>query len=280
MSAEKVRYALVTGASRGIGKALVEELLQKDLDLRIFAVARGKQDLEKLASGYPERVIPIAADVGQADGIQKMLEVVRLTMSFDGVLSYLIHNAGIVTPLGDCEYLQKQSISLLLSQMETSYRTNVIAPHLLTLALLPELQKAPEARILLISSRAGDIAVPGIITYSCAKAALDHLALNLQSSLADSIGVGLLIPGEVDTDMQGDLRTPPEDQFASTTCFREAKVKNQLLSPNVSAKFIVHLLYETSLLEFSKGKWDIYFNRPANLPDPLSQAIGSPPPYL
>lgn len=275
--ASSQKYALVTGASRGIGRALVEELLEKDENLRVFAVARSGQDLEKLMRAYQDRVIAISADVSQVEGVEKILHIVRSTLAQSGTLLYLIHNAAIISPLGDLHHLQQLPLSSLFSMMETSYLTNVIAPHILTLELLPELKKASEARVLFVSSRAGDVPVPGAVTYSCTKAALDHLAVNLSASLTSNVGIGLLHPGEVDTDMQADLRTPSEDQMQISKNFRSRKDNNQLISPLVSAQFIMHLLYETSLEEFSKQKWDIYFLRPQNLPDELIQAIGSPP---
>lgn len=273
-------YALVTGASRGIGKAIVEELLKKDPNLHIFAVARGEKDLEALTKIAPERIIAIVTDLTKTESIEKIKKTVQSTLLDQGTLSYLIHNAAIISPLGDLEYLQEQPTDALYSMIDESYRVNVIAPHLLTIALLQELKKSKDPRILFVSSKAGEIALPGIVTYSCCKAALDHLTLNMQHSLNGKIAVGYLHPGEVDTDMHVELRKPSEENLAITTQFRKAKENNKLISATTSAQFIVHLLYHTTPTQFSEKKWDIYYVRPENLPAWLDKAIARPPTYL
>ncbi len=274
------KYALITGASRGIGRSLVEEILERDQEIQIFAVARGQKDLSELAAAYPDHVIPIIADLSIAEDLEHIQKTVQSTLLDDGALSYLVHNAAIITPIGDPDFLHRQPIDSMMSMMDSAYRTNVIAPHLLTVALLPELKRAKDAKVLFVSSRAGDVAVPGAATYSCTKAALDHLVLNLQSSLQGEISIGTLHPGEVDTDMQAVLRAPGKTQSAISAQFREAKEKNLFISPMVSAKFIAYLLYDTSFEEFSEKKWDIYYLRPSNFPDSLAKVIGAPPGYL
>jgi benzil reductase ((S)-benzoin forming) len=274
------KYALVTGASRGIGRSLIEALIEKDKNLQIFAVARGKKDLEQLSRLYPNNLLPIIADISRLEGLEKIQETVRSYLVNGGTLSYLVHNAAIIYPLGNLDYLAQQTSSSMLSIMDKSYNTNVIAPHLLTIALLSELKKATNARVLFISSPAAEIAAPGAVTYSCTKAALDHLVLNLKSSLKKEVFFGVLNPGEVDTDMQAELRALSENQLPISSQYREAKNNHQLLSPKVAAQFIVHLLYDVSLEEFSEKKWDIYFIRPKSLPDYLINAIGIPPKYV
>lgn len=274
------RYALVTGATRGIGRSIVMELIKKDPTLKIFAVARTKKDVEQLFEEYPLQIIPISADLSRTKDLEHIIHTVRSTLSSQGALVYLIHNAALIEPIGDLDYLQKQNLKSLSSLMEATYKTNVIAPHLLTVSLLPELAQHASSRVLFISSGAGEHPVPGAITYSCTKAALDHLARNLYICVPETIAVGVLHPGVVDTDMHARLRTYPEEQFSFVSKFRQAKENNELIHPLVSAQFVIHLLYETSMEEFSSKKWNLYFTRPDNCPEWLSQDIGSPPHYI
>lgn len=279
LSAEQMetKYAVITGASRGIGRALVEVLLERDNELRIFAVARGEKDLEEIADAHLGQVIPIVADISTAEGLEEVKKTVRATLLDGGSLSYLVHNAAILAPLGDLDYLHQQPLPEVLSMMDTSYRINVIAPHLLTVSLLPELRRAGDAKILFVSSRAADLALPGMVTYSCTKAALDHMVKNLRASFKKEVSIGMLHPGEIDTDMQTNLRRVPETQLAISAQFKKAEKNGRLISSKTSAKFIAYLLCDTSFEEFSEKKWDIYFVRPSNFPQELSDEIGMPP---
>jgi benzil reductase ((S)-benzoin forming) len=274
------RYALVTGATRGIGRSIIVELIKKDPTLKIFAVARTKNDVQQLFEEYPIQIIPLSADLSCTQDLEHIIHTVRSTLSSHGALAYLIHNAALIEPIGDLHYLQRQSLTSLSFLMEATYKTNVIAPHLVTLSLLPQLIKSTCARVLFISSGAGEHPVPGAITYSCTKAALDQLARNLYICVPKTVAIGVLNPGVVDTDMHATLRTYPEEQFSLVSKFRAAKENNELISPLVSAQFVIHLLYDTSVEEFSSKKWSLYFTRPNNCPAWLSHDIGSPPHYI
>jgi len=178
------KTVLVTGANRGIGRALVEEALRRGAKC-VYAGTR-----QPLAHS-DGRVTPVTLDVTNAAQIQEAVERVES-------LDILINNAG-VDLYGDVSDRAK---------IEQHLAVNLYGTHGMTHAFLPLLTSSRGA-IVNVLSLAGVAAVPFDPTYSISKAAALSLSQSLRALLAGrGVRVHVVLPGPVDTEMTRALDVP------------------------------------------------------------------------
>ncbi|WP_131795002.1 SDR family NAD(P)-dependent oxidoreductase [Fluoribacter gormanii] len=248
--------ALITGASSGIGRALALELASKDIT--VIAIARNDDELIKLRDKNPSKIKIITADITTDMGLIKIGE------ALNGLkINYLIHSAGIISPLGLLHQAKPSDVKKIIE-------TNLIAPILLTQKTLPFFSKAG-GRILNITSVASEQAVPGAGAYCITKSALNMWTQVLQTELPPEIVATDVIPGEVDTGMQKNLRECSVEQFPLAIEFQEAYREKTLIPPSVCADFLALLLLKTTPEEFSAKRWNIYKHYTKRIPLPLNK---------
>lgn len=197
------RIALVTGGSRGIGAAIVKELVSHGA--RVITVARNEKQLMEFC-GQPEfdgKVTGIVADVSQPEGLQKL---VQETLKISDVLDILVNNAGM--------NIRKKTTEYSTEEFETILQTNLIPAFELSRKLLPLLKKSPQGNIVNISSVAGVTALRTGSIYAMTKAAMNQLTKNLAVEFApDNIRVNAVAPWYIET--------PLAQQVLSNPLFRE-----------------------------------------------------------
>ena len=187
------KFAVVTGASRGIGRRIAEELLNYGAVL--YAIARASEDLSSLEDRAKERgqkIIKLEADlkdIKQIEGISNSIENVDI----------LVHNAACF----QSALIEDMSIE----NWEGHIQLNLTAPFLLTKALWHKLKRCPskEASIVFISSLAGVIhkeKFPGTSAYVATKMGLVGFC-EAMASEGRSFGIraNCISPGSVDTEM-------------------------------------------------------------------------------
>jgi NAD(P)-dependent dehydrogenase (short-subunit alcohol dehydrogenase family) len=175
---------LVTGANRGIGKALVEEALSRGAK-RVYAGARQPFDHSD------RRITPLILDVTNGAQIRAATEKVD-------ALDILINNAGISV---QNDLSDRAALERLLA-------VNLFGTYDVTLAFLPVLTRSRSA-IVNILSLASIAAVPFDPLYSISKAASFSLSQSLRALLAGrGVSVHIVLPGPIDTDMTRDLDIP------------------------------------------------------------------------
>lgn len=185
------KTALVTGANRGIGEALVKALLAQGAK-RIYAAGRSLEKLVAVVNLSPTVIVPIQLDVTNADDIAKAAKLI-------GDLDILINNAGIAT---GSTFSGEASLSIAIDEMATNY----FGPINLTHALLPALHRSSGAAVINISSIAGISNFPTLGPYSASKAAVHSFTQGLRAELRKTnITVVGVYPGPVDTDMTRDF---------------------------------------------------------------------------
>ncbi len=176
---------LVTGAARGIGKAIVEHLASTGWD--VIAGVRSEQDAAAVTKANPQRVSAVILDVTDAGHIAK------LDKSLPERLDAVVNNAGIAVA-GPIE-------TVSADDWREQLEVNVIGQLAVTQAVLPQLRKA-RGRVLFISSVNGRIATPMLGPYSASKFALEAAADALRVELrAWGVSVVLIEPSQTDTDM-------------------------------------------------------------------------------
>lgn len=189
---------LITGANRGIGLALTRALMEKGHTvIGTYRDAARSQTLLELAASTT-RLHTLQADVTHTTEHDRLVAQVTAL----GGLDWVIHNAGVAA-WGPLETESEE-------RLVDTFRVNVVAPLLLTRAVLPLLRQSKNAKVWMISSKMGCITqanqTPGPnYAYPISKAALNMAGVQLARELAPfKIPVFLQTPGWVRTDMGGD----------------------------------------------------------------------------
>lgn len=166
------KTVLITGASGGIGEKVCQQLASRGA--KIIALSRDEDRLHALMTKLQGEHCYLAVDLLSEEGIQKISDLV----SQQGGLDVLINNAGI-TQFG---MLQQQSVAALTDQVNI----NLLAPMLLTQALLPFLKRSKSAAIVNMGSTFGSIGYSGFSAYCASKFGLRGFSEALRRELADT----------------------------------------------------------------------------------------------
>lgn len=211
--------ALVTGASRGLGRALAEALAAKGA--RVALVARDARPLEDVVAtirGKGGDAHAIAGDVSAKDAVHR---IAGQAQGLVGEIGIAIHNASSLGP-APLRLLLDTECEDLAEVLET----NLVGPFRLTKILAGAMALRGEGTLVHISSDAAVEAYPRWGAYGISKAAQDHLSRILAAELAGT-GVRVLAvdPGEMDTKMHADA-IPDADR---TTLQRPADVAARIV---------------------------------------------------
>ncbi len=193
------RTAIVTGASRGIGRAIA--ILLADEGANVVVVSRSAETLDSVVaeiSGRGGRAIAVAADVTADDAPQR---IVDRTLEEFGGLDILVNNAGgnsFMSPLQTMRFSGWQKTMVL--NLDSTVR--------LIQAALPAMVVGGHGSIVNVSSVTGLRGSPLMSHYGAAKAAVISLTQSLAIEVAtEGVRVNALVPGWIETDLTGFLRT-------------------------------------------------------------------------
>ena len=234
------KTALITGAGRGIGRAIALGL--GDAGARVVLIARTTGQLDEtrtllLGQGVSEeRIQVVPADL--ADGEQRDRAVAAVLAA--GRVDILVNNAATVEPLGPTAYIA-------VADLRRAYEINVVVPAALAAAVLPGMREAGWGRVVNISS--GIVASPaGMIrgnTYVATKSALEAHTVNLAAELRGTgVTVNAYRPGGVDTAMQAWIREQDPARIGNGLHERFNKnfAEGTLITPEHSASVLLALL--------------------------------------
>ena len=187
------KTALVTGASRGIGRAIARRLADDGAHLFVHYNSSQSQADELVAEitaagGSAEAV---GANLENVEAVKQLIDEVKRRLG-DRRLDILVNNAGIA------EYLAFAETDA--ATLERLLAVNVRAPYQLTAGLLDKL--ANDARVLFTSSIVAKTFFPGFTAYAITKGAVDTLTRHLAAELGErGIRVNAIAPGAINTDM-------------------------------------------------------------------------------
>lgn len=187
-----MKYAIVTGSSKGIGKAIAVELAKKKIDLVLIARSESilKEQAAELIANYNIQAYYLALDLSQPNAAQKVIDWLEANKI---EVQILINNAGYG--------LSGKIDDYSLEDHQAMMQLNMQFPVELTYKLLPALQKNNKAFILNIVSAAAYQAVPGLNIYAATKAFLLSFSRGLSYELKNTcISVTAVSPGATDTD--------------------------------------------------------------------------------
>jgi 3-oxoacyl-[acyl-carrier protein] reductase len=193
------QIALVTGASRGIGAAIAQELgMQGAVVVGTATTQSGADQISAALKGSGIKGCGLPLDVNSSEQIQEVLKAIAEQF---GEVSILVNNAGITK-------------DTLLMRMEDSdwdavISTNLSSVYRMSKAVLRPMMKARTGRIISISSVVGHMGNAGQTNYSAAKAGMAGFTKSLASEVGSrGITVNCVAPGFIDTDM---TRSLPEE---------------------------------------------------------------------
>lgn len=199
------KTALVTGASRGIGRASALALARLGAQVLVH-YGRGRAEAEAVVTEIRNsggRAQAIAADLAAPEGPHALAKEVRAIVGER--LDILVSNAGISRP-GTIE-------ETTLADFDDLFAVNVRAPFFLVQQLLPILKSG--SSIVLVSSLAAHASVGHLSAYAATKGAIDTLVRHLAAALGErGIRVNAVAPGVVETDMSSFARTDAGRDFA------------------------------------------------------------------
>jgi NAD(P)-dependent dehydrogenase (short-subunit alcohol dehydrogenase family) len=230
---------ILTGASRGMGLAMAEQLITAGHDL--LCISRKHNDALGLrASAAGRRCEQWPQDLTHADAAAAKLEAWLAAQDADAFASVtLINNAGMLPRIAPLAAIPAQDLA-------DAMRVDLEAPLLLTSAFLRATQSWSAARkVLNISSGLGRRAMASQAPYCAAKAGMDHFTRCVALEEADRPnGAKLcsLAPGVIDTDMQVQLRSADASQFPDRGNFTGLKDKGALASPAQAAANVLAFL--------------------------------------
>jgi benzil reductase ((S)-benzoin forming) len=230
---------IITGASRGMGLAMAEQLIDAGHDLLCMS-RRHSDALGQRATARGVRCEQWPQDLARADVAALRLEswlAAQDAAAFASVT--LINNAALVTRMAP---LSETSAT----ELAEGLRVDLEAPLLLTSTFLRATKAWPgERKVLNISSGLGRRAMASAALYCAAKAGMDHftrcVALE-EAALPHGAKVCSLAPGVIDTDMQVQLRNADPGQFPDVGNFIGLKEKGMLSSPADAAARVLAVL--------------------------------------
>jgi benzil reductase ((S)-benzoin forming) len=232
---------ILTGASRGMGLAMAEQLLSPDRQL--LCISRKTSDaLHAAAQSTGATLLQWHQDLADTQGAARRLQDWLQSLEPNDVTgATLINNAGVLTTIGPLESAPTEGVVNAL-------RVGLEAPMLLTAAFLKVTGEWVNAgwrgprKVLNISSGLGRHAMAGQASYCAAKAGMDHFTRACALDEAEKpCGAKLvsLAPGVIDTDMQTQLRAGDPAQFPALARFIGLKEQGQLSSPGQAAKQVL-----------------------------------------
>lgn len=220
---------IITGCSKGLGKALLEEFVHRN-DTYVVGISRSE-----MAS--KTSFLHVQQDLANTASLADRIDEIFPTGDFDKVT--LVNNAGWIgeiAPLGKLDPLGIRDIHLI----------NVVAPAILMNAFVQKYGNIKIDKLIVnISSGAAEKNMDGWSGYCATKAALNRLTgVAQEESNLKGFGIDYfaLSPGIVDTPMQGDVRKAHRDNFSNLEKFKSFKSNKELASPEEVATKISYLI--------------------------------------
>ncbi len=192
------RVALVTGGSRGIGKATVYALAEEGANVGINYIKNkelAEQICEDVRKKNGVKAIALKADVSVPDEVQEMVDTMLKEF---GKIDILVNNAGI--------FAGSKLVDTTLEDWNRMFAINMTGVFLCTKAVAPSMLKHKEGRIINLASQLAQLGAAELTAYSATKGGVISFTKALARELArDGILVNCIAPGITQTDMLADI---------------------------------------------------------------------------
>lgn len=219
---------IITGGSKGIGKALAEKYAQENY--KVYSLSRSIVDLQNVT-----QISIDLSDIKATHTTFKMLldKIKKLDISS----ITLINNAGRLGTISNLENISSEDIS-------KSIQLNTTTPLILSSLFINATKHlACKKQIISISSGAATKAYEGWSVYCTSKAAIDMMTKAIaaeQNELKNGVKCNAIYPGVVDTNMQTNIRSTDKNDFKNLQRFIDLKENNELYTP----EFVANSIYK------------------------------------
>ena len=184
------KIAVVTGASSGIGRSIVEHYVAEGA--KVVAFARNQEALNALAAAYPGKVLAVVGDVTQAADLQRLVEE---TVKAFGGIDILVPNAGIARVVSFADSTAEAC--------HTQFSVNLFGAIETVRLFLPHIRRGGSVQF--ITTFLTQVGFPGLAIYSASKAALKSFAQTLAAELAPQGDPGAPRAGDAITGLPPDV---------------------------------------------------------------------------
>lgn len=236
------KFAVVTGAGSGIGRAVALELSREPVT--VLAVGRRREPLLETAGLASGEVRVVDADIGRESGRGKVLGAV----GENARVRYLVHSAG-VCPI-------ERATDIMPDSWRSVMASNLDGRLFLTLRLLPRMERG--SRVLFVGSNSATKPRKGSTAYCVSMAAsfMLHECLKIELS-SNGVFVTSAIPSPVNTPMVARQMNADEEIHPDSQDYRRLREDGRLISPAAVARFYRWLLTEVTAEEYSGRQWNI-----------------------
>ncbi|MEH7356049.1 SDR family oxidoreductase [Neobacillus drentensis] len=232
----KDQIAIVTGASRGIGKEIAIKLAEQGMKVTIVGsssqVSNTAEELKDM--GFPN-ILPVQADVSNEEDLK---EVVRKTIETYGTVDVLVNNAGVG--------FFKLTEEVTVEEWKRVFEVNVQGVFLATKAVLPHMKERKSGTIITISSDVARYTIPNGAAYTSTKYAVQGFSGSVAQEVREyGIRVGTINPGMVDTYFAESTQGLPEkkdwlkvEDIANAVVYMASAPKHMLIDEIVLHPFV------------------------------------------
>lgn len=219
-----MKLALVTGASRGLGRAVAEELLKRDYEVINFSRTR--------ANDASFRQIEVDLSDGPST-LAALEQVGPLIEQADSLL--VVQNAALIEPI-------HRAGQLNTNELTAHVQANLLAPMLITNAVLA--YDLPVS-LIHVTSGAAKRPISGWSAYCATKAGLDHFTETVALELTGTEHrAALFNPGVMDTSMQASIRSSSKEAFRDVEQFQAYVAEGRLRAPETVARVLVEQMVD------------------------------------
>ncbi len=223
------RVALITGAGRGIGRAIAVNFANEGADLFLCATRMETlQETQKLASASGRRIELYPVDIADRDAVQIM---VKRALERFGQIDILVNNAGI--------YKRAAFIDYSYEDFDRVMKVNLYGPFHITQFVLKHMIERKQGKVINIASTAGKWASLGQSIYNISKHGLVGMTRCLGLEMGPyGINVNAICPGVVETDMLSQFG-PPTPEL--TNAIKQRVALGRLIQPEEVASLALYL---------------------------------------
>ena len=228
------RTAIITGAGRGIGRAIALAFAREGA--RLFLAARTERELAETAATCREAgatVQPVVTDVADSDQVRNL---VGRAVREAGQVDILVNAAGIYGPIGPTSNIDVEAWTYAIA-------INLYGPLYLCRALLPHMIQRRQGKIILLGGGGATAPLPNFSSYAASKAAVVRLADTLAEEVKEfNIQVNVIAPGLVDTRLQDEVLAAGDRAGPLFEKIKKARETGAgAVSPEVAASLAVFL---------------------------------------
>ncbi|MGX9933352.1 (S)-benzoin forming benzil reductase [Virgibacillus salarius] len=244
-----MKYAIVTGTSRGLGEDIARLLLEHGV--HVIGISRSpSQALVNVAQKNHSTYTQLHGDLGNINELEQMNTQLKEYLLHRSITElYLVNNAAVVQPVNQANQIAANNLSY-------HFHVNAIAPMALTNSLIDYANNNGIPMIgLTVTSGAAERPTYGWSAYCSTKASINMYTRTValeQEQLGSKNKIVAFSPGIMDTEMQESIRSSSKDEFADIERFVAFKQNNQLRSTKNVAAILVELILEKNQIENGK----------------------------